>query len=60
MTDIQFRKAQASDLPAIVAKLADDPLGAARLLARRPSRVVSGWRMREFFQALFNLPARGI
>lgn len=30
MIDIQFRPAQASDLPAIVALLADDPLGARR------------------------------
>ncbi|MBZ9756200.1 GNAT family N-acetyltransferase [Mesorhizobium sp. ESP6-5] len=36
MTDIQFRKAQASDLPAIVAMLADDPLGAAREDASLP------------------------
>lgn len=30
MIEIQFRRAQASDLPAIVALLADDPLGAQR------------------------------
>ncbi|QPC92048.1 GNAT family N-acetyltransferase [Mesorhizobium sp. INR15] len=30
MNEIEFRRAQASDLPAIVALLADDPLGAAR------------------------------
>lgn len=30
MIEIQFRRAQASDLPAIVALLADDPLGARR------------------------------
>jgi len=33
---ITFRKAQASDLPAIVAMLADDPLGAAREDASLP------------------------
>ncbi|TGR29261.1 MULTISPECIES: GNAT family N-acetyltransferase [unclassified Mesorhizobium] len=36
MTNIQFRKAQASDLPAIVAMLADDPLGASREDASLP------------------------
>ncbi|HWK63476.1 MAG TPA: GNAT family N-acetyltransferase [Rhizobiaceae bacterium] len=30
MIELQFRRAQASDLPAIVALLADDPLGAKR------------------------------
>jgi len=30
MTDLSFRKATRADLPAIVAMLADDPLGAAR------------------------------
>lgn len=35
-TMITFRKAQATDLPAIVAMLADDPLGAAREDASLP------------------------
>ncbi|TPL85972.1 GNAT family N-acetyltransferase [Mesorhizobium sp. B2-3-12] len=36
MTNIQFRKAVAADLPAIVAMLADDPLGAGREDASLP------------------------
>lgn len=36
MIDVQFRRAQASDLPAIVALLADDPLGAQREDANVP------------------------
>lgn len=34
--DLSFRQAQSTDLPAIVAMLADDPLGRTREAARSP------------------------
>ncbi|MQA94781.1 MAG: GNAT family N-acetyltransferase [Streptosporangiales bacterium] len=36
MSDVEFREARAADVPAIVAMLADDPLGAAREAPETP------------------------